>query len=641
MLTPKSPLNEAALLEVLERAAATEARFRTIVERSHEGIWQTGTDGLTTYVNARVCDMLGYASHELIGKSPADFIPEGSQEAFRENAASRARGISSRYDIELVRKDGSRVWVMLSAAPLYDHHGAFEGSVAVLTDMTARKSEEFALRESEYRHRIAVEHSTVGMIYLGTDGTLTWVNPAYAKMIGYEVEELVGQSVARFTHPEDLKVSRDTRQDAVDGQYGECLFDKRYIKKDGTVLWASISSRLIKGEDGKPSHFASVVLDITRRKLAEEALRESEIQLRRVMEAGNVGIWIHDLKSGQSTWSDQLKRMKGYPLDCKADFGEFVSRVHPEDRPFFLGAPPRNNGTLRVEFRFNCPDGRQAWFQSVVTWVHNELGELERVFGHTIDITDRKEAERVIDEQRAKMVLSAKMSALGEMASGIAHEINNPLSIIHGKASQLKDLAIEGTLDAAHVAKVAEKIESTALRISKIVKAMRALARDGEKEPFESASLKTLLDDTIELCQEKFKHHAVTLCVPEVEAALRLHCRGVQICQVMLNLIVNAHDAVERLEIKWVRLDILDRGESIDISVTDSGSGIPPELREKILQPFFTTKEAGKGTGLGLSLSRGIVESHGGTLKLDTDCPNTRFVVSLPKLPAAISAKAS
>ena len=244
--------------------------------------------------------------------------------------------------------------------------------------------------------------------------------------------------------------------------------------------------------------------------------------------------------------------------------------------------------------------------------------------------TELEVLNRKLKETQTQVIETSKFAALGEMAGGIAHEINNPLAIIHGKAGQLRDMAETGNLDPASAITIAEKIEATAMRVARIVKGLRTFARDAKNEPMQQMSMRDIIQDTLDLCREKFKTHGVELRVPEIPPELNLRCRGVQISQVLLNLLNNAHDAIEELPERWVSVEVQRRGDTLDLIVTDSGPGIPPEVRAKLMQPFFTTKPVGKGTGLGLSISRSIVESHDGKLQIDPGCPNTRFVVSFP-----------
>ncbi len=248
------------------------------------------------------------------------------------------------------------------------------------------------------------------------------------------------------------------------------------------------------------------------------------------------------------------------------------------------------------------------------------------------DVTEKKHLEAVLEEQRAKAAMSSKMSTLGEMASGVAHEINNPLMIILTRTEQLNDMAATGRINATLVKQCAEKIHHTVMRISRIVKALRSFGRDGENDPFESATLNTIVEETLELCSEKFAFHRVQLRVTGLEQTVGLQCRPVQISQILLNLLNNSFDAVrDATRMRWVHLDIQMDESQLRIRVTDSGNGIVPKIRQKLFQPFYTTKEVGHGTGLGLSISRNIALSHSGSLEYDDTNPNTSFLLTLPR----------
>lgn len=238
--------------------------------------------------------------------------------------------------------------------------------------------------------------------------------------------------------------------------------------------------------------------------------------------------------------------------------------------------------------------------------------------------------ERAMEELRIRMVSSAKFSALGEMAGEIAHEINNPLSILLFQMGRLKLELEREKVARSKSLEIIAVLEKMTTRISRIAMTIRSFARDDRAIPFEVASLRTVISETIELCQDRFTRNGVLLQVCSVSEELKLSCRAVQISQVLLNLLNNAHDAVSALDEKWVIVDVATAGDRLEISVTDSGKGIPIDLHGKVFQPFFTTKPDGRGTGLGLSISRSIVESHQGELRIDTRSPNTRFVVSFP-----------
>jgi C4-dicarboxylate-specific signal transduction histidine kinase len=243
---------------------------------------------------------------------------------------------------------------------------------------------------------------------------------------------------------------------------------------------------------------------------------------------------------------------------------------------------------------------------------------------------ERDQTRKLLVEQQAKMVTSSKLAALGEMAAGMAHEINNPLAIISGSADELNLLVQHKMSTPEHLTEIATTIRSTVRRISKIIKGLHSFSRDAEDVFPERAAVRAIVDETLAFCQERFRIRGVELRVSEIDPSLTLMCRPVQLSQVLLNLLNNSYDAVEGLDERWIQLDVQVLTGSLVISVTDSGAGISSDLRESIMQPFFTTKEVGRGTGLGLSISSGIVARHGGVLALDPNCANTRFTITLP-----------
>ncbi|MBI3544275.1 MAG: hypothetical protein HY075_13475 [Deltaproteobacteria bacterium] len=216
-------------------------------------------------------------------------------------------------------------------------------------------------------------------------------------------------------------------------------------------------------------------------------------------------------------------------------------------------------------------------------------------------------AETRVQDQQKALVQSAKLSALGRMAGGIAHEINNPLTVIYGKAAQLLALADENSLNFDAIRAASKKIEAMAQRIAKIIQGMRSVVREGVNDTFEIERARDIVEDTLSCCSAKFANNGVELRVSDVPETLDLECSAAQIAQVLLNLLTNAYDAVAELPVRWISLEVLDLDDQIELRITDSGQGIPPHVRDRVFDAFFTTKEPGKGTGLGLSISHGIV----------------------------------
>lgn len=247
-----------------------------------------------------------------------------------------------------------------------------------------------------------------------------------------------------------------------------------------------------------------------------------------------------------------------------------------------------------------------------------------------------------LKESQALLFNRTKLSAIGEMAGGIAHEINNPISMIKGKLDLIKKHMEKEPINKEKILDDLNKVDQTILRVTKIIKGLRHFSRSGEADPFENANLIAIIEDTLSLCSERFKTHGITLNFNTEYKDIQINCRSIQISQVILNLLNNAYDAIEKFDERWVSIEVvLYHSNRVEVMITDCGAGIPEELHEKILQPFFTTKDIGKGTGLGLSISAAIIAEHKGVLRLDGTYTNTRFIITLPTTTKPSLAKAS
>jgi C4-dicarboxylate-specific signal transduction histidine kinase len=239
------------------------------------------------------------------------------------------------------------------------------------------------------------------------------------------------------------------------------------------------------------------------------------------------------------------------------------------------------------------------------------------------------EMNQQLDEEKMHRFQLAKMSTLGEMAAGVAHEVNNPLGIIFGYLSKIRRLA--GTANQENeIILAADKIEMTANRISKIVKGLLDFSRDGYKDHLIPVPLVEIIDETLMLSKARLRKRNIQLSLQECPNDVYLHCKPTQISQIILNLINNSADEIELKPDPWIQIGFTQTKTKVQISITDSGNGVNKEIRDKIFNPFFTSKEVGKGVGLGLSISKGIAEDHNGRLYLDTSSVNTRFVLEVP-----------
>lgn len=238
-----------------------------------------------------------------------------------------------------------------------------------------------------------------------------------------------------------------------------------------------------------------------------------------------------------------------------------------------------------------------------------------------------------LEEQKIETINVARMSSLGLMAASIAHEINNPLSIVLGRASQGLKILNEDHIDLSKVKNNFNKIIESSQRMAKIINGVKVIARDGRLDNFELVPVKKIIDHVVDYVNERFKASGVELSVSDIsEQIFSIKCRESQISQVLVNLVNNSFDAIESSpNDKWVKIDFQVVNETtVQFRVIDSGNGISPIIIDKIMNPLFTSKGTGKGTGLGLYISTQIIRDHHGKLFVDTKCPNTCFVVELP-----------
>jgi PAS domain S-box-containing protein len=276
-------------------------------------------------------------------------------------------------------------------------------------------------------------------------------------------------------------------------------------------------------------------------------------------------------------------------------------------------------------------DGSVAHVVTSKVPLRNRKGEITGILGIYMDISELREAQMQLEEQQRRMGAASKMAALGVLAAGIAHEINNPLAIISATCSYLEESTAAGKADPAALAKGFAVIDKTVNRIAKIVRGLKAFTRNQSKDEMKETPLAKILDESFELCAERMRAGEIRFIRPELPDGEMLFCRESEISQVLINLINNSVDAISSLDEKWIKVGLrVEEGFSI-LTITDSGPGIPEAVRAKIFEPFFTTKDVGKGTGLGLSISLGLIASHGGTFSYNSASPNTEFVLALPR----------
>ena len=499
--------------------------------------------------------------------------------------------------------------------------------------LIAPKQSGEASQESRHILEALFESVPEAVVISDENGHIVRVNVQVEKLFGYSRDELHGQPIEillpeQFRHMHlGLGEHQDNRRGALDMGLERC--GKR---KDGKEFLIDVMRSPL--QTGVGNLHLSLIRDVSNR----EPGAGLRFHLAALVDSSGDAIIGETMEGVITSWNRSAERIFGY--SAPEAIGKPISMLLPPEKEReesdAMESLKRGETINAYDAVRTRKDGRNVEVSVTMSPIFDPLGNLVGASKVARDISDRKVMETELEVRRAQAVASARLSALGMMAAGIAHEINNPLAVIHASASDLMDMAETGDVPLKDLQAASSRIQQTANRISKIVKSLRQTAREGSTDPFQRASIAEIVEQALELCKERFRVHSVRLETPTIDPTLHIFCREVQIAQVLLNLLQNAFDAVIETEgEKWVRLEVASNAQSAAFDVIDSGPGVPPDLKARIMEPFFTTKPVGKGTGLGLSLSKGIVDEHGGELKLCEKDNHTCFSLVLPLVQGA------
>lgn len=594
--------------------------YRMAFENSFDGLLLTRVDGSIQTANPSACAILG-RSEEEIRQAGRSGIVDTDDPRLQQILEDRARSGQGHGELRAKRKDGSLFPIEISSVVFKDTSGDLRTTMA-LRDITQRKQSEQQLKEQA----ILLERAHDAIIVRDQQAHIAFWNHGAANTYGWSAEEALG-CITHELLKTQFPIPLQEIENAV-AAHGQWEGELTHITRDGKTIVVASRWSLMQDEAGRPNKILEINRNITARKQAESQLRLQTERLSLATHVASIGVWEWDLHTNQSIWDDTCFEMYGVPRHEPMSYDKWARLVHPDDLAQVeasLQRAIRLKSQDYVEFRIVRTDGSLRHISSAQGAVLDEQGEPVRMVGINIDVTEQR-------RMQAQLESSSRLSSLGMMAGGIAHEINNPLTIIHASASDLLDLAQEAEqVPSEDVVRNSKRIRETANRIARIVKSLRRIAREGSQDDFSATPVAKIVEETLEMCRERFRSKSVKLIIPEIDPALQVFCREVQIAQVLLNLLQNAFDAVaDEPGERWVRLDVAVRENALLFSVTDSGPGVPAALRTKIMEPFFTTKDVGKGTGLGLSLSTSIAEEHGGRLELADEGGHTCFCLTLP-----------
>jgi PAS domain S-box-containing protein len=624
-----------AQLELRRRTVDLAERERllwTIVETEPECVKLLGPDGTLRKINRAGLQIIEADSEdEVLGRSIYPLIDPADCEAFRALVEAVFRGEQGGLEFQLTGLKGGRRHLATVAVPLVDTHGAVVALLGITRDITEQKRVDAALRESEQKYRMLFEQATEGIFVTDAHARILDVNPAGCQLTGYSREELIGLEAADLVVPDE--VLRLSSEIARLGSGQTVTSEWRMQRKDGAVRDLEVTTKQLP--DGRLQGFAR---DITDRKRAEAALRDSETRLRQAVQAGRVGLWDWNLENDTVYYSPEWKRQIGYEdheIDNALD--EWRCRVHPEDLPgvleriqaFLCSDEPAFEG----EFRFRHKDASYRRILTQGSKVFGPDGRPTHVLGSHVDVTE-------LTELHAQFLHAQKMESVGRLAGGIAHDFNNLLTVINGMAE-----LVVSSLDEHHPIRPGlQEIRLAGDRAARLTRQLLAVSRQQVLQP-EVINL----THTVSLMESMLKRligEDVTLVFALAEDLDHVRADPGQIEQVILNLAVNARDAMPdggrlTIETRSVHLDAAFAGEHpgvtpgshVLLAVTDTGVGMDEVTRKRVFEPFFTTKEQGKGTGLGLPTVYGIVKQSGGTIwPYSEPGKGARFEIYLPRV---------
>jgi PAS domain S-box-containing protein len=661
----------------------SEERFRRLYDEAPVGYHEIDTEGRVVNINKTECEMLGYAREEVIGRLVFEFVAAEFREQALAAFPEKIRGDHPLRTIErtLQTRDGRRLIVSIEERYKRDEQGRVVGIRSTVQDITDRKRTEAALVASERRARVLFEGIEDAVFVHAPDGRILDANPAASRLLGYGREELLSMTTDDIDDPEFAAGYEERLKAQL--AHGHLSCEGRHRTKDGRVIPVDINTSTVLVDNQRA--VLAVIRDITERKALEETRRQfAEAQMRnaREMEAKNRELTESEARYRQLTegcldavivadaegkitlfnpaaekvFGCQSAEVLGRPFDgLIPGVFEAPASAGPGDAP--AAKIPQIVGKT-VELCGRRKGGEEFPLELSLSAV--SLAGVLQYIGSIRDQTERQ-------HMRAMLTQSEKLASIGLLSAGVAHEINNPLAYVGNNLAvlerdltgvlqmvgyyeetdpvlataapellrQIKDVSeeIDWVYIRDNLHRMLARTRDGVQRVANIVSNLRGLARTSPPK-METVLIPDLLESALEMIRGRMRRHNIEVKVEHAADVPRLTCNPSQISQVILNLLINAVQAIEatgRDGGGLIRFSTERQGNSVALSIADNGCGIEASDLPQLFDPFFTTKSVGEGTGLGLSITHGIVTGHGGRIEVESrPGEETCFRIYLP-----------
>ena len=509
---------------------------------------------------------------------------------------------------------------------------------------TKRKRADAALRESEERYRKMIDDSGDIIYRISVTGHFTLVNPVAARIMQPPPEELIGLHFLKLIREDYRTIAATFYAQQLKEEIPATYFEFPSLGKDGSEVWIGQNVQLVI-EDAQVAGLQAVARDISTQKRIEKDLRESEERFRAIFERSVVGSSISTPDGRILACNQAFARIFGFGSVQEVMQSDAVSLYSDSrDRDKYVELLRQERQLESHEMELRRLDGTPVYVSESVTGIFDQRGELVEIHSHLIDITERKQAEEALRASQTQLQQSQKLEAIGQLAGGVAHDFNNLLTAIIGYS----ELSLKRLDSDNPIARNIEEIKKAAARAASLTRQLLAFSRKQILEP-KVLDLNVAVSDMYKMLRRLIGEDIdlVTVLASDLE---RVKADPGQIEQVLMNLVVNARDAMPRggkLTIETANVYLDDEyarqhlptqpGAYVMLAISDTGMGMDRETQTRIFEPFFTTKETGKGTGLGLSTVYGIVKQSGGYVWVYSEVgKGTTFKVYLPHIDAAL-----